>query len=90
MALHSTWQTSGVIDVEFDTPAGEAALQRHFEKYGEAPAPTWRSSRSVHRLYKWTPDLPEKAVFCVDGIEIRTGNGKAAKASCRHQVSENG
>ena len=67
---------SGLIDVEFDTPAGPAELER----LGlTGPTPTWRSARGEHRLYWWQPDLPPMACCHVGGLEVRIG-GRAAQS----------
>ena len=67
---------SGIIDIECDSDAAEAALVDLFA--GEFPATlSFRASRGSHRLFRWRGDLPhrDKAVFKIDGIEFRTGNG---------------
>jgi hypothetical protein len=64
---------SGIIDVEFDGEDGE----RYAEELGldRIATPTYRSSRSVHRLFRWTSDLPPVAVRKVRGLEVRIGGG---------------
>jgi hypothetical protein len=70
---------SGVVDVEFDDDAGrEYARELGLDV---SQTPTYQSSRSVHRLYKWTSDLPPVAVKKVRGLEVRIGGGGAAAQS---------
>ena len=47
---------SGVVDVEFDDPAGIEQLAA----FGitDIHTPTWRSARGEHRLFKWEPWMP--------------------------------
>ena len=56
---------SGVIDVEYDTPEGRAAVEE----------------RSVHRLFKWSDEFPRAAKLDISGIEFRLGaDGRAAQS----------
>jgi hypothetical protein len=68
---------SGVIDVEYDEPAGRDELAR----LGllDAHTPTWRSARGEHRLFRWHPDLPATAVRRAGALELRLG-GRAAQS----------
>lgn len=68
---------SGVVDVEYDDPAGLDQLAA----YGvlDIPTPTWRSARGEHRLFRWEPWLPEAAAIKAGDIEIRIG-GRAAQS----------
>jgi hypothetical protein len=68
---------SGVVDVEYDDPAGREQLAA----FGvlDLPTPTWRSARGEHRLFRWEPWMPESAVVKFDSIEIRLG-GRAAQS----------
>lgn len=68
---------SGVVDVEYDDPAGLELLG----DYGvlDLPTPTWRSARGEHRLFRWEPWMPPKAAIKADAIEIRLG-GRAAQS----------
>lgn len=68
---------SGVIDVEFDSPAGRQELERL--GLAEVATPTWRSARGEHRLFRWTTELPVTAVRHVGEIEVRIG-GRAAQS----------
>lgn len=71
-------EASGIIDVEADTPEANAEADAMFhwsDRQG-----WYTSPRSVHRLFRWTPELGAigKAVVKVNGIEFRIGgNGKA-------------
>jgi hypothetical protein len=68
---------SGVVDVEFDDPAGVEQLAA----FGitDICTPTWRSARGEHRLFRWEPWMPLTAVVKADLIEIRLG-GRAAQS----------
>lgn len=68
---------SGVVDVEYDDPAGLEQLAA----FGvlDIPTPTWRSARGEHRLFRWEPWMPPAAVVQADAIEIRIG-GRAAQS----------
>jgi hypothetical protein len=70
-------ESSGVVDVEADTPEALAAIQSFGLDRIDTPA--FRSGRSPHFLFQWEPGLPDKAVEKVDGIECRLGNGAAAQ-----------
>ena len=68
---------SGVVDVEYDDPAGRDQLAA----FGilDIATPTWRSSRGEHRLFRWEPWMPPTAVVHADDLEIRLG-GRAAQS----------
>lgn len=68
---------SGVVDVEFDTPAGLEQLAA----FGvlDIRTPTWRSARGEHRLFRWEPWMPPAAVVKVEALEVRLG-GRAAQS----------
>ena len=70
---------SGIIDVDCDSEEAENNLMVLFG--GEIPnTPQFKSKRGSHFIFKWREGLPEKAVFKLDGIEFRIGNGgKAAQ-----------
>ena len=63
---------SGIIDIEFDDDEGRKVAD---ELMGECYTPTFSSGRSVHRLFKYDPELPDKAVEKINGLEIRIGGG---------------
>lgn len=66
---------TGVVDIEYDSPEGEATAARlGLPEVGTA---SFRSSRSRHYLFKHNPRLPNKAVMPnVKGLEIRIGGGE--------------
>jgi hypothetical protein len=70
-------RASGVVDVEFDVPAGREQLAA----FGilDLPTPTWRSARGEHRLFRWDPWMPQAAFIKAADLEIRIG-GRAAQS----------
>lgn len=70
---------SGIVDIEFDDEEGRATAGRLF---GELYTPTFSSGkRSVHRLFRWSPELPSIASTKRLGLEIRIGgDGKGAQS----------
>lgn len=68
---------SGVVDVEYDDPAGLEQLAA----FGvlDLRTPAYRSARGEHRLFRWEPWMPATAAVKVDDIEIRIG-GRAAQS----------
>ena len=68
---------SGIVDVEYDDPAGREQLAA----FGilDIATPTWRSARGEHRLFRWEPWMPAAAVVHADDLEIRIG-GRAAQS----------
>lgn len=63
----------GIVDVEFDDAEGESTA-RELGLEGIS-TPTYQSSRSVHRLFRYDERLPQKAVVKIRGLEVRTGGG---------------
>jgi hypothetical protein len=62
-----------VIDIESDSDEGNAELRRlGLDRY---ETPTWSSGRGLHRLFLWSPDLPDMAVLKPNGMEVRIGGG---------------
>lgn len=59
-----------VIDIEDDTESGRLLAEQLFSGM---VMPTYRSNKSIHRLFRWDPRLPDKAVFKWDGLEFRLG-----------------
>jgi hypothetical protein len=78
---------SGVVDVEFDDPAGHEQLAA----FGitDIHTPTWRSARGEHRLFRWEPWMPLTAVVKADSLEIRLG-GRAAQSVLPPSVHPSG
>lgn len=68
---------SGLVDVEFDEPAGREALERLGVL--DILTPTWRSARGEHRLFRWEPALPPVAFLHAGPVEVRIG-GRAAQS----------
>lgn len=63
---------SGVIDVEFDGEEGRATAERLL---AGIVTPTYESGRSVHRLFKWSRELPNVQKVLAGGLEVRIGGG---------------
>jgi hypothetical protein len=62
-----------VIDIESDSDEGNAELRRlGLDRYA---TPTWSSGRGLHRLFLWSPELPDIAVLKPNGMEVRIGGG---------------
>lgn len=61
---------SGIIDIEFDDEAGRAFADKVLI---ECYTPTYQSGRSVHRLFKYTDELPAVTVPHINGLEFRLG-----------------
>jgi hypothetical protein len=70
---------SGIIDVEFDSPEGEAVLK----KFGldRIDTPAYSSGRGVHRIFQHEDWMPDAGVVKVDGLEVRIGGGEKASQS---------
>ena len=64
---------SGIIDVEFDDDEGKALAEKIFAK---GVTPSYRSHRSIHRLFRWSPELPDVQKVIVGGLECRLGGGR--------------
>lgn len=71
--------TSGIIDVEFDSPDAEAALKRFGLDRIDTPA--YSSGRGVHRIFMHEDWMPDSGVVKVEGIEVRIGGGGMASQS---------
>jgi hypothetical protein len=71
--------TSGIIDVEFDSPEAEAALKRFGLDLIDTPA--YSSGRGVHRIFIHEDWMPDSGVIKVEGIEVRIGGGGTASQS---------
>lgn len=71
--------TSGIIDVEFDSPEAEAVLKQ----YGldKIDTPAYSSGRGVHRIFIHEDWMPDSAVVKVNGLEVRIGGGEMASQS---------
>ena len=63
--------TSRIADVEYDTAKGEAIAERLL---GDIHTPTYRSQRSVHRLFDFPGEIAiPKAVVSAGSLEMRFG-----------------
>lgn len=68
---------SGVIDVEFDDARGAAKIADVLSRCSPESCytPTYTSSRSEHRLFRFDSRLPEVNKKTIDGVEFRIGFG---------------
>lgn len=71
--------SSGIIDVEFDSPEAEAVLKR----FGlhQIDTPTYKAGRGEHRIFQCENGLPDAGVVKVEGLEVRLGGGDSASQS---------
>lgn len=70
----------GVIDVEYDSAEGREQIEEALRGI-ELVTPTFRSGRSVHRLFLYQDSFPQIAKIDIDGIEFRLGaDGRAAQS----------
>jgi len=79
-----------VVDIEDDKPEGREFADMILAGY---PAPTYSSGKSLHRIYRWTPDLPEtgKANLTINGLEFRFGGrGKETQSVAPPSIHQNG
>lgn len=63
-------EDQAVIDVEDDSPEGRALADALLSEH---PCPAYTSGKSLHRIYRWTPDLPSLANLTIAGLEFRFG-----------------
>jgi len=63
----------GVIDVEFDCEEGRVTAERIFGS--NTFTPTYKSARSVHRLFLWNDAFPPEQKLAIEGLEVRLGGG---------------
>jgi hypothetical protein len=70
---------SRVVDVEFDSDEGRRFAEEL--NLSKSATPTYKSARSVHRLFAWDESMPPVAVRKVRGLEVRIGGGGAAAQS---------
>ena len=65
---------SGIVDLECDSPEAEQDFLKLFD--GSPPVcPTFQANRGKHRLFRFSDQLPGKAVVHFGALEVRTGNG---------------
>ena len=67
---HGIPPEQAVIDIEDDTIEGRNLADALLRDY---PTVTWSSGKSLHRLYRWHPGLPNVATVTINGMEIRIG-----------------
>ncbi len=65
--------SSGIIDVEYDDEQGRRAAEELFK---DCFVPSYKSGRSVHRIFKFTDDVPRVTKIERYGLEIRIGSAK--------------
>lgn len=66
----------GIIDIECDSPEATAELDRIIGDDRESlVTPTYGSSRGLHRLFRWSSELPDVQKIEISGLEIRIGGG---------------
>jgi len=81
---------SGVIDLEFDDDNGEMLVEAWMEDCGHPRTPTYRSAKSVHRLFQWEDRFElEGAKFGMMGVEFRFGQN-AAQSVIPPSIHESG
>jgi hypothetical protein len=81
---------SGLIDLEFDSETGEQLIESWLEDCGNPPTPSYRSAKSVHRLFRWEEKFSfEKKAFGRLGVEFRFGND-AAQSVIPPSIHESG
>lgn len=71
--------TSGIIDVEYDSPDGETIINKYGLDLIDTPA--YSSGRGVHRIFLHEDWMPDSAVVKVEGVEVRMGGGESASQS---------
>ncbi len=59
--------SGGLVDIETDSPSGERAL--HELRLSLPPTPSWKSPRSLHRLYQW-PRVLHSHINLRPGLDI--------------------
>lgn len=83
--------TSGVIDLEMDSAEGEQEFATLEQIFGRVPTLTYRSSRGVHRLFRYHGAISDKAVVKYRGMELRTGTtSKGAYSAAPPSLHESG
>ena len=70
---------SGIIDVEWDGEEGKATAVRH--GLVGCQTPTYVSSRSEHRIFRYDSILPQQGVYKIGGLEVRIGGGDRGSQS---------
>lgn len=77
-----------IIDIEDDTPEGRELAEVLLDG---VKCPTYTSGKSLHRLFRWSEDLPPVANMTVDGLEFRFGGkGKETQSMAPPSVHFSG
>jgi len=67
---HGIPADKAIIDIEDDSLEGRALADTILRDY---PCPTYTSGKSMHRLYRWSENLPPVANMTIKGLEFRFG-----------------
>ncbi len=67
---HGIPADKAIIDIEDDTPEGRELAETLLDG---VKCPTYTSGKSLHRLFRWSDDLPPVANMTIDGLEFRFG-----------------
>lgn len=85
---HGIPHEQAVIDIEDDTPEGREIAETLLRDF---PTVSWTSGKSIHRLYRYTPNLPNVAKITIRGLEIRIGgHGKETQSVAPPSKHRNG
>ena len=75
---HGIDPSDAIVDFEDDSQDGRDLAEALL---GDYPTPTYSSGKSLHRLYRWHPDLPDVANFTYQGLEFRFGKKEGESQS---------
>jgi hypothetical protein len=67
---HGIPADKAIIDIEDDTPEGRELAAVLLDG---VDCPMYTSGKSIHRLFRWSDNLPPKANMTIDGLEFRFG-----------------
>jgi len=85
---HGIPESEAVIDIEDDTLEGRNLADTIL---GDYPTVTWSSGKSLHRIYRWHPGLPQVANLTLNGLEFRIGGkGKETQSVAPPSKHPNG
>ncbi len=77
-----------IIDIEDDTIEGRKLAEALLD---DIPTVKWTSGKSIHRIFRWHPGLPQVAKITIDGLEIRIGGvGKETQSVAPPSQHANG
>jgi hypothetical protein len=71
---------SQIVDFECDTPEAEEVIQELFGSEN-LYTPTFRSRSGLHRLFRWSIELPNQAHARYKGIDFKIGNNSKGTQS---------